>query len=635
MDGGAVYNIAPMLRRPSILVVICAFALAFAHASLWSAITPLWQIPDEAAHFEVAALTASLGRPVGPSDESPALQARMLRSMWENHYWEYLGLKRPQRPPDRMVAGTWPGPGAEWPETWVVDDALIGYYSSLSNTGQPLYYLALAPVARLTAGLSIDDQLRALRFASRILFALAVAVIARTAWVLFDGSRALTFATIAFTGLQPMFAYIGAGLNNDNGVALAGAVVGLLVASGWRNGFTWKRLTLIALACAVAVLTKRTAVFALVWVPLVLALRLLLRLSPARRVRLLAIAGGIVGVALALAGWLYTRPGRLPAGWNAPPAPAAWTAQAAHSGARAFNVGLSGAPALTATLPVRLDPTVNGAVTWWAWARGGAGSLRLAGDTGRYADVVIESASDWRPISVTLPAGGGYTRLVLVMSGVERQPLLIDDLRATLVDGAELELPNASAEDIVPVLGDVVIDTARAVGVGGQAQRLVRDYRANLAALPPRIDVAARLITATFWGRFGIFAVRDNPGVALATTEPFFALAAFSLLSLLAQLLARGAPALSRGALLAWLAGAALLLAQTFAPMLSFSAGGIWLPQGRYLFSGMALLCPLMALAWLGPLPQRLRATAVIALFAALLLFSAWCALQSLAYFTS
>lgn len=623
------------LRQPAVLVVIGAFALAFAHASLWSAITPLWQTPDEAAHFEVATLTASLGRPVGPSDESPALQARMLRSMWENHYWEYLGLKRPERPPDHMVAGTWPGPGAEWPATWVIDDALIGYYSSLNNSGQPLYYLALAPVARLAASLPIDDQLRTLRFASRILFALAVAVIARAAWVLFDGSRALTIATIAFAGFQPMFAYIGAGLNNDNGVALAGAVVGLFVASGWRNGFTWKRLAVIALACAAAVLTKRTAIFVLVWVPLVLALRLLLQLSPVRRIRLLAIGGGAAAVILALAGWLYTLPGRLPAGWNAPPAAAAWTSQTAHSGSRAFSIGLAGAPALTATLPVRLDPRANGAVTWRAWARGGAGSLRLLGDTGRAADVIIESAPEWRPISITLPASGGYTRLVFVMSGSERQPLLIDDLRATLDDGSEFELPNASAEDIVPALGDVVIATARAVGVGGQAQLLVRDYRANLAALPPRIDAAARLMTATFWGRFGIFAVRDNPGVALATTEPFFAFAAYGLLSLVVQLFSRAEPPLPRGALLAWMAGVGLLIAQTVAPMLSFSVGGIWLPQGRYLFSGMMLLCPLTALALLGPLRERWRRPAVvIAIVVPLLLFTGWCAIQSLAYYS-
>lgn len=93
------------LRQPAVLVVIGAFALAFAHASLWSAITPLWQTPDEAAHFEVATLTASLGRPVGPSDESPALQARMLRSMWENQTLLGIPWSQAARAPTRSYGG--------------------------------------------------------------------------------------------------------------------------------------------------------------------------------------------------------------------------------------------------------------------------------------------------------------------------------------------------------------------------------------------------------------------------------------------------------------------------------------------------------------------------------------------------
>jgi len=41
--------------------------------------------------------------------------------------------------------------------------------------------------------------------------------------------------------------------------------------------------------------------------------------------------------------------------------------------------------------------------------------------------------------------------------------------------------------------------------------------------------------------------------------------------------------------------GGGLLVIQTFAPLLSFAAEGLWLPQGRYLFSGMGLIAPVMA----------------------------------------
>jgi hypothetical protein len=47
-----------------------------------------------------------------------------------------------------------------------------------------------------------------------------------------------------------------------------------------------------------------------------------------------------------------------------------------------------------------------------------------------------------------------------------------------------------------------------------------------------------------------------------------------------------------------WLLGGGLLVIQTFAPLLSFAAEGLWLPQGRYLFGGMGLIAPVMG-SWL------------------------------------
>jgi hypothetical protein len=53
--------------------------------------------------------------------------------------------------------------------------------------------------------------------------------------------------------------------------------------------------------------------------------------------------------------------------------------------------------------------------------------------------------------------------------------------------------------------------------------------------------------------------------------------------------------------------GVVLLLLQTFAPLLSFAAQGLWLPQGRYLFSGMALIASVMACGWINWLDGRGR----------------------------
>ena len=620
------------MRHGSRPFIAIAFILAFIHASVWSAILPLWQTNDEFAHFEVAALTARYGRPVGPADADTALQARILRSMWLNRYWEIFGLERPERPPSRFVSGNPPLPGSAWPASWVIDDVLAGHYSGLSNTSQPLYYLALTPVAAVTASLGIDDQLRALRFASRIMYALAVAVIARAAWVLFSGNRALTAGAIVLAVLHPMFAYIGAGLNNDNGAALAGAVVILLVATGWKSGFSWKRLLAIGIACVAAMITKRTTIFLLVWVPVVFAAGVFRSMSPTRRFQalLMFLLGGIGATALAIT--LYAIPGQMPAGWFGSPGARVWTDEEARTGSRAFKVGIGGTPEIVTTMQLSANPLESHVVTVSAWARGGGGLLRIIPNTGGVYEQAISRSTGWQPISITLAVEKGFVRTAIVLVAVESTPMVIDDVRV-VVNGANVDVPNSSAEDVVPVLGDVVLTVARVAGVYGQAQAFVRDYRANLASIPGRLDSAERFLMVSFWGRFGNFGPRDNPGLDIESAGPLSALMGLAVLSLVWQLASRRLPNGFRDVLLISLAGVTLLLAQTFAPLASSAAGGIWLPQGRYLFSGMALLCPLLALASIGPFPDRWRCAAAAFLSATMLIFSIFCALQSFFFF--
>lgn len=621
-----------IVRHGSRPFMAIAFILAFIHATVWSAILPLWQTNDEFAHFEVAALTARYGRPVSPADADPALQARILRSMWLNRYWEIFGLERPERPPSRFVSGNPPLPGSAWPASWVIDDVLVGHYGGLSNTSQPLYYLALTPVAAVTANLSIDDQLRALRFGSRIMYALAVAVIARAAWVLFAGNRALTAGAVAFAVLHPMFAYIGAGLNNDNGAALAGAVVVLLVVSGWKSGFSWKRLLAIGIACVAAMITKRTTIYLLVWVPLVLAVSVFRSMSPTRRIRalLMFLLGGIAATALAIA--LHAIPGQMPAGWFGSPGARVWTNEEARTGSRAFKVSIGGTPELVTTMQLSANPLEPHVVTVSAWSRGGGGLLRIIPNTGGIYEQAISSSKGWQPISITLAVEKGFVRTAIVLVAAEPNPMVIDDV-SVAVNGENVEVPNPSAEDVVPVLGDVVLAVARVAGVYGQAQTFIRDYRANLASIPGRIDIAERFLTVSFWGRFGNFGPRENPGLDIESAGPLSALMGLAAMSLAWQIASRRLPHGFRDVLLISLAGVALLLAQTFAPLVSSAAGGIWLPQGRYLFSGMALLCPLMALASIGPFPDRWRRIAAALLSAAMFIFAFFCALQSFFFF--
>ncbi|MGQ9814563.1 MAG: hypothetical protein ACUVR3_05355, partial [Candidatus Roseilinea sp.] len=303
----------PLGRRARALIALVFFLAAFLHANLWGAIIPLWQIPDEAAHYEYVRLMVKLGRPPTPADADPQLHAQMLRSMWENHYWEYLGFRRPEQPPKRILPGGWTSGGAI-PDTAVIDDAYVYAFSQLQNS-TPVYYAMLAPVQAAVIHLPIDDQLRALRMASRVIFALGVLFIVLTAGELFRWNLPAVIATGLICILQPMFVYIGSGVNNDNGVMLFASALTWQLAAGWRRGYSLPRLLLILALTLLAIYAKRTAVFLVAWVPLVLAVWTLTRVSLKARWRILA--GGAVALALAgvVALILYFTPFQTPMNW--------------------------------------------------------------------------------------------------------------------------------------------------------------------------------------------------------------------------------------------------------------------------------------------------------------------------------
>ena len=594
MNDASPASSSPPTRRARALVALAFWLAAFIHANLWGQIVPPWQVPDEIAHFEYVHLLTRLGRRPTPADADPALQAAILRSMWDNHFWEYLRLQRPERPPVRFAPGAATSGGAI-PPTEVIGDALVSVYSQLHNP-TPVYYALLAPVQALVIDQPIDDQLRALRLASRVIFALGVMFIVLTAGELFAWRWPAVIAAGLFSVLQPMFVYIGSGLNNDNGVMLFASALTWQVARGWRCGYPWPRLLLMLGLAILAISAKRTAVFLVAWLPLVLGLRALLGMSPVARQRvLLAGAVGLVVLGV-IAVLLYFVPGPTPANWrSAAPWQVAWTEDTAAEGRRAF--ALRGAT-LTASFKRPLGLADGGIVMVEAQAKGGPGALSIRDDGGNAAEAGFAGAVSWQPLSVTLPLAPSASRLWVTLRGADgATAFYADGLRAYAQVGGQaipLPLPNPSAEQALPVLGQLILEVAQPLGVYGQAARLVREYRENLAALPARLPIAIAFVQQSFWGKFGIFARAATPTLHSGWVT-LLALLAGAVLGQAVRLVVRRQPDPDTAALLGlWLLGAGLLILQTFAPLLSFAAEGLWLPQGRYLFGGMALLAPVM-----------------------------------------
>jgi hypothetical protein len=249
----------------------------------------------------------------------------------------------------------------------------------------------------------------------------------------------------------------------------------------------------------------------------------------------------------------------------------------------------------------------------------------------------FEATPNWTLVSVTHPLTRTTYRLSFTMLGLSSDPVYLDDLTVTIRNAPlALVLPNSSAEEPRRLLAEVVSTVAHALGVGSYAERLMREYRDNLVALSERIQPAIQIITWTYWGRFGIFARAHNPMLPPDVYAPLLVLMGLAVASVLFQLaLRQGVDPAARWLSVLFLLGVAILLAQTFLPLMVFATMRTWLPQGRYLFSGMALIAGVLVFGWIGPWPGRWRWLAVALMGAGLGLLTVIAARACLQYFHS
>ncbi|CAA9563207.1 MAG: hypothetical protein AVDCRST_MAG70-1832, partial [uncultured Thermomicrobiales bacterium] len=124
----------------------------------------------------------------------------------------------------------------------------------------PLYYLLMAPLAKVSSGWGLEAQQTLLRFAA-IPFGLALVWLAyRTATALFPGDRFLATTVPAFVAFQPQVSYEAAMVNNDAmAIALAGAILYVLVRA-FRDRYPRSSCLLLGFLFGLALLTKGTSV---------------------------------------------------------------------------------------------------------------------------------------------------------------------------------------------------------------------------------------------------------------------------------------------------------------------------------------------------------------------------------------
>jgi 4-amino-4-deoxy-L-arabinose transferase-like glycosyltransferase len=224
--------------------------LTLLNAVAWSLIVPPFHVPDETAHAFYAQYLGETGKlPKQRSDQAWYSQDE-LDVLAAQRFYEVVGESRSRMPAgaeaERDLARA-QRPGL---------DRVGSAFAATATSNPPLYYLPQALVYRVTHGADVTGRLAAMRLVSTLMAALtALCVFLFLRELLPRSPLAWTVGGLA-AGLQPMFAFISSGVNNDAGLYLASAALFLAVARLLRRGLTPGRAAAVGLLLALGVLVK-------------------------------------------------------------------------------------------------------------------------------------------------------------------------------------------------------------------------------------------------------------------------------------------------------------------------------------------------------------------------------------------
>lgn len=258
-------------------------------ASIYAAVTPIFEISDEVSHYPVVDYIARTGElPVQDPDRPNA---------WD---WEAA------QPPLYYVLSAIivvPFDRSDlYEDAWVINPhTQVGIQDTTHN--------------RNLMGHNWDAHTlpwRGSQLHVRLVRAFSILLSAGAVWLIFTIGRqvspqapSIALLMMGLTAFNPMFIAIGSSVNNDN---LATFFVTLSLAMSftiWHEGFTWPRVIALALVCTLAAAAKLSGSYAFIIAGLAIALTVYRQRLPFR----VLVLAGIVFVLMwgVLMGWWYIR----------------------------------------------------------------------------------------------------------------------------------------------------------------------------------------------------------------------------------------------------------------------------------------------------------------------------------------
>lgn len=348
------------------LILSCSTALSIAYAL----ITPAWANVEEPTHFEYVRFIAEHGRLPAEGERDAAANQRIMDSiMWKHHLIGTAGQMRNRR----LEAELGLDSEAAWLELREALTLQPGYENiadpTYDNIGTPQldeppgYYVSAALSQALVPNRRIEDQLLAARLVSVLWGLLTVWVAYKAGQQLFPRERALRLVAPIAVGLLPSFTVLASAVNNTIAAVFAVTLATYGAAHLMRRGITLWGLGTVALAAALSLVSKPTALVALPMIVLALPLA---RQRPWPRWVLYGTAALAVAAVFALFTWQY------PKSWYPLYTGGAAVRAETPLGARVVQVSAAETPSgLMQPIPLPRAAALRGQpITVGAWMRG-------------------------------------------------------------------------------------------------------------------------------------------------------------------------------------------------------------------------------------------------------------------------
>lgn len=227
-------------------------AVAALMGTAWATLTPLFQVPDETAHFSYVQYLAETGRMPDGSTDQPAYSSQQELLLQGLGTYGVIGR------------GNNAVPAADEASRGLLEAAKDapagnGGGSTTSSSQPPLYYAVNVPVYLLASPLGPSAQVRAIRMASVVFFAITAMLCALLVARLFPSYPWMPTVGGLAVAVAPASGFISGGVTPDNLLDLLAVALLLAIVVGLRNPST-KGAVLIALVGSLGALTKLTFV---------------------------------------------------------------------------------------------------------------------------------------------------------------------------------------------------------------------------------------------------------------------------------------------------------------------------------------------------------------------------------------